>query len=212
MSAPSLILEGRRLDELKIYDVINDYFFDYRKIIKDKTYTEDEIISILRTYSYITLTGRYKESGNKISIFIIEQESRFIQGVNEITKFIATIDITGSIYEVIFIIPNIIMESKKNIVASLRELNKVVNTVIIAPYRTFIIPVPLHAAVPKHEIVSPEQFLYEAGGEHLHAPNMKYILSNDPPVVWLGAKTGDIIKIYGDSTTVGKFIGYRIVR
>jgi DNA-directed RNA polymerase subunit H len=69
-----------------------------------------------------------------------------------------------------------------------------------------------HFLVPKHEIVSPqekEELIKKYGVDEEKLPG---ISRDDPAVQEIGAKKGDLIKIYRDSLTAGKSIYYRIVR
>ncbi len=68
-----------------------------------------------------------------------------------------------------------------------------------------------HFLVPKHEIV-PEDRIKELLTKF--GPNdqiFPQILRDDPAVVEIGAKRGDIIKISRNSPTAGKSVYYRVV-
>ncbi|MCC6010915.1 MAG: DNA-directed RNA polymerase subunit H [Desulfurococcaceae archaeon] len=68
-----------------------------------------------------------------------------------------------------------------------------------------------HELVPKHEIVPPEEarkILKELGVEPWRLP---WISLNDPVVRAIGAKPGDIVRIYRKSPTAGISIVYRYV-
>jgi DNA-directed RNA polymerase subunit H len=68
-----------------------------------------------------------------------------------------------------------------------------------------------HELVPKHEIVPPEEarkILKELGVEPWQLP---WISLNDPVVRAIGAKPGDIVRIYRKSPTAGTSIVYRYV-
>ncbi|MCC6052965.1 MAG: DNA-directed RNA polymerase subunit H [Desulfurococcaceae archaeon] len=68
-----------------------------------------------------------------------------------------------------------------------------------------------HELVPRHEIVPPEEahkILKELGVEPWQLP---WISLNDPVVRAIGARPGDIVRIYRKSPTAGIFIAYRYV-
>lgn len=68
-----------------------------------------------------------------------------------------------------------------------------------------------HELVPKHEIVPPEEavrILRELGVKPEQLP---WIRVTDPIVRILGAKPGDIIRIYRKSPTAGEVVVYRFV-
>ncbi|MDX1533153.1 MAG: DNA-directed RNA polymerase subunit H [Nitrosopumilaceae archaeon] len=71
--------------------------------------------------------------------------------------------------------------------------------------------VPDHIYVPKHEIISKKE-----AEEVLHNFNCKptelpLIFVNDPAIIGLGVKPGDMIKITRKSSTAGESIYYRYV-
>lgn len=68
-----------------------------------------------------------------------------------------------------------------------------------------------HELVPKHEVVSLEEgaeILKKYGARPEQLP---WIKSSDPVVKAIGAKPGDIVKIYRKSFTGGEIIVYRYV-
>ena len=68
-----------------------------------------------------------------------------------------------------------------------------------------------HYLVPKHEVVPPEkakEILDKYGSSTDNFPQM---LRDDPVVLEIGAKKGDIIRTIRNSPTAGKAIYYRIV-
>jgi len=71
--------------------------------------------------------------------------------------------------------------------------------------------VPDHIYVPKHEIISIQE-----AGEVLNKYNCKptelpLIFVNDPAILGLGVKPGDMIKITRKSATAGTSLYYRYV-
>ena len=71
--------------------------------------------------------------------------------------------------------------------------------------------VPDHIYVPKHEIISKQE-----GQEILKKYNCKptelpLIMVNDPAILGLGVKPGDVIKITRTSSTAGISLYYRYV-
>jgi DNA-directed RNA polymerase subunit H len=68
-----------------------------------------------------------------------------------------------------------------------------------------------HELVPKHEVVPPEEaakILRELG---VRPEQLPWIRATDPVVRRIGAKPGDIIRIYRKSPTAGEIIVYRYV-
>ncbi len=68
-----------------------------------------------------------------------------------------------------------------------------------------------HELVPKHEVVPPEEavrILRELG---VSPPQLPWIRVTDPVVQAIGAKPGDIVRIYRKSPTSGEVVVYRYV-
>lgn len=68
-----------------------------------------------------------------------------------------------------------------------------------------------HEWVPKHEILSPEEaaeVLKKLGVKPIQLP---WLLTSDPVAKAIGAKPGDIVRIYRKSPTAGETIAYRYV-
>jgi len=68
-----------------------------------------------------------------------------------------------------------------------------------------------HIFVPKHEIVQPDEVPKILAKYNATLDQLPYILTNDPNVVELGAKPGDVIKITRKSETAGTTVYYRLV-
>jgi len=68
-----------------------------------------------------------------------------------------------------------------------------------------------HFLVPKHEIV-PEERVEEILKKYgTNLSNLPRVLRDDPSVVEIGAKKGDVIKITRSSLTAGKAVYFRLV-
>jgi len=68
-----------------------------------------------------------------------------------------------------------------------------------------------HFLVPKHEIVPEEKVeeILKKYGTNLN--NLPRVLKDDPSVVEIGAKKGDVVKITRSSLTAGRAIYFRLV-
>ena len=71
--------------------------------------------------------------------------------------------------------------------------------------------VPDHALVPKHEIMEHQEALDVLTKFNCKPTELPLILANDPAIIGLGVKPGDMIKITRKSTTAGESIYYRYV-
>lgn len=80
------------------------------------------------------------------------------------------------------------------------------------PYYVFSSNILEHKLVPLHEILNKDE--EKEILEHMGTSAVKLgkILKNDPPIIWIGAIPGDVIKITSDSPTSGKLIEYAVVK
>uniref|UniRef100_A0A7C2FXX9 DNA-directed RNA polymerase subunit Rpo5 n=1 Tax=Thermosphaera aggregans TaxID=54254 RepID=A0A7C2FXX9_9CREN len=68
-----------------------------------------------------------------------------------------------------------------------------------------------HELVPKHEVLDPKEAAEVLKNLGLHPWQLPWISIDDPVVKAIGAKPGDIIRIYRKSPTAGTSIAYRYV-
>ena len=74
-----------------------------------------------------------------------------------------------------------------------------------------VILVPNHAYVPKHEIMTKKEAEEVLQEYNCNATELPLIFVNDPAIVGLGVKPGDMIKITRKSATAGDSFYYRYV-
>jgi DNA-directed RNA polymerase subunit H len=86
-------------------------------------------------------------------------------------------------------------------------LSKVVQ---VATKKSHIL-VPDHVYVPKHEIMSKKEAEEILKKFNCKPTEMPFIFANDPAIIGLGVKPGDMIKITRKSPTAGESIYYRYV-
>jgi DNA-directed RNA polymerase subunit H len=80
----------------------------------------------------------------------------------------------------------------------------------LATKKTHIL-VPDHIYVPKHEIMTKKEAEEILEKFNCKPTEMPLIFSNDPAIIGLGVKPGDMIKITRKSQTAGESIYYRYV-
>lgn len=71
--------------------------------------------------------------------------------------------------------------------------------------------VPDHVYVPKHEIISKKEAEEVLKKFNCKPTEMPLIFSNDPAIIGLGVKPGDMIKITRKSPTAGESTYFRYV-
>ena len=71
--------------------------------------------------------------------------------------------------------------------------------------------VPDHIFVPKHEIMTKKEAEEVLEKYHCKATELPLIFANDPAILGLGVKPGDMIRITRKSATAGESFYYRYV-
>ena len=71
--------------------------------------------------------------------------------------------------------------------------------------------VPDHIYVPKHEIMTKKEAEEVLKKYNCKPTEMPLIFSNDPAIIGLGVKPGDMMKITRKSPTAGESVYYRYV-
>jgi len=74
-----------------------------------------------------------------------------------------------------------------------------------------IVLIPDHVYVPKHEIMDKKHAEEVLEKFHCNPTDLPLIFANDPAIVGLGVKPGDMIKITRKSPTAGESLYYRYV-
>ena len=87
--------------------------------------------------------------------------------------------------------------------------NKMIHSYV---YDIFKIEIPKHSLCSPHSILSKEESDNLLNNElKIKKKNLAKIKINDPQIIWIGGKMGDIIKIERNSEITGKSIYYRVV-
>lgn len=75
-------------------------------------------------------------------------------------------------------------------------------------YSLFTIVIPEHVQVPPHKFASQDEItmLTKVGGLR----RLQKILDGDPPAIWMGAESGDVIRIERPSESSGVALVYRL--
>lgn len=203
-------------EEIVVIDTIATYYCKYHDLELSTACDKDAIIAQLNGYGYIIISTRTKEEMPKYTHFcIVASSSEHLTKKTALSGFFNSLKFgedIKEIKEIIFIVPNQIM-TKRNVLSQFSKYNYHGNTNIsIYPYMNFVIPIPYHIAVPKHEIVSSEEVKEMLRLERTTLDFIPIILVNDPACIWLRAKKGNVVKITRMSNTVCVAVEYRLVK
>lgn len=76
------------------------------------------------------------------------------------------------------------------------------------PYHVFSLDIPQAQCVPRHTIVPAAEAKAFLTRERVSPRDLPQVASSDPPVVWIGARPGQIVRIEYASATAGKAYNY----
>ena len=79
------------------------------------------------------------------------------------------------------------------------------------PSKKNITLAPDHVDVPKHEIMTKKDAEVVLEKYHCKTTDLPLIFANDPAIIGLGVKPGDMIRITRKSSTAGESLYYRYV-
>jgi DNA-directed RNA polymerase subunit H len=79
------------------------------------------------------------------------------------------------------------------------------------PNKKIVTLAPDHIYVPKHEIMTKKDAEEVLEKYHCKTTDLPLIFVNDPAIIGLGVKPGDMIKITRKSSTAGESLYYRYV-
>lgn len=198
----------------EIYKNIKD-LLEYRNVKHDHVFMSKEKFMERLDFGFIKIDGVRENSHGKrpASVILISPTSKAATNVPNfkvLMKKIPQSDLENNI-EIMFISETPFTNFIKSQIRSDRAKYPGVY-IEHFEYPIFSIVIPRHVMVPKHEIM-PEAEVRKFCEEYkTQRTRFGVILTSDPAVVWLGARPGDVIKIYRESESSGHEIGLRTVK
>lgn len=200
-------------EELQIVNNILDEsrgFLSYRNLKYMPEESDENPNLQLETIGYTISKGKNADGGVVIVCVVANQEHVIKNKslINAAFKSKNKLDISSEVINIIFIIPD--QYYKPNIIVALKELFTDIPC-NVHPYKNFVLPIPFCAEVPVHTVLTKEQAENLLQLERISFAGLPIIHITDPPVVWLGARKDDIIKIDNYSLTSVSTVIYRRV-
>lgn len=184
-------------------------FIKYRGIKTDYKFLSSEKYStMINTFQYILIEGTEKDK--QIFIFLIQPNSKYEKKTDEFKKLINRLIKNKKGTEVLFITEQKISS----------YINKKINeyqvdedlSIFAYTYEYFIINLPKSESSFLHEIADPDEVKALCKRLILDTKMFPKINSQeDPQLVWIGAKRGDVVKISGRSETAQEVEEFRLV-
>lgn len=210
--------------------IIND-FFRYRELTlaarglaRDAvipTFDDDRIISDMEQFHYVRLDAKRavaRGDRNWVIVLILSADGKYSHHSPDLRKLLEGIESErlakdGYLDEVIIVAEESFF-SKKNLTDVVRGFQSIQSDSPLYnayPYYNFAFVVPEHKSVSPHRIMTQVEVDSLLIREHILRTDLAVILTNDAPIVWIGAREGQVIEITRDSQTAGIALYYRRV-
>lgn len=152
-----------------------------------------------------------------VAVILLALQGKYTEHGPQLRGLITTLNSEGfaregRLGEVIVIAPEDIMRKK--------NMTDVVDTFRAAaadtlynmyPYHVFSLDIPRAQIVPKHEVISEAEAKAFLTRERLGLADLKRIPVSNPPVVWIGARPGQVVRITAPSEATRETYDYRVV-
>jgi DNA-directed RNA polymerase subunit H len=215
------LVVNNRSPPLVVMAVLVDYFLPYRglRLSEEGPPSRDTIIRDLDSLGYARLTAlRNKPRGARDAVIflVLAAESKQAHHSGDLRKLLEGLRYDplvkeGRLDEVLLIVDDAFL-SKKNVLDVVRAFQKDGPDgedpegargafYTVRPYCNFMCNIPAAQIVPKHQILTPSQVKERLSWHSLKIGSLPLIRDSDPPVVWLGARPGQVVLITRDSET-----------
>ncbi len=217
----AVLVVNNRSPPLVVMAVLVEHFLPYRglRLSEEGAPNRDTIIRDLDSLGYARLTAlRNKPRGlrDAVIFLVLAAESKQAHHSADLRKLLEGLRYDPFVKdrhldEVLLIVDDAFL-SKKNVLDVVRSFQKdgpegedPVGAqgafYTVRPYHNFMCNIPAAQIVPKHQILAPNQVKAFLEWHKLKLGSLPLIRDSDPPVVWLGARPGQVILIERDSET-----------
>jgi len=214
-----------------VTNIIVNKFIPYRgyKILTENILNDDEIISAMERVGHLQInalnTRNPRGLRDKVIIVILKSNDNGGLELKRVKKVIEIIDNTeyskSDTLDEVFLIVNKDFFDKKNFIDIVKELllrqngdldvNGLSPFYTVCPYHNFAFDVPNCKIIYPHEIMTKDEITELLQSERITIKDLPTILSNDVPLIWNGARIGQVIRILRKSESALESIYYRKV-
>jgi DNA-directed RNA polymerase subunit H (RpoH/RPB5) len=211
---------------------IIDKFFNYRgyalmprgNVGTAPVFTMDSIIHDMTQFEYVRIdaqNSKPRNSRNWVIILVLKYDGKYSEHAPKLRDLLESIESEklskDNLIDEVIIIVDPEFFTKKSLMEEIAKRTTLATDpnadnkpfFNVFPYRNFVIEIPLHVGVPKHTILTDKEATDLLANEYLNRSDLPVIFHNDPPVVWIGGREGQIVSIRSDSETAGESIRYR---
>lgn len=197
------------------YQNIRKFATEYRKYrepSKSAWLSEEEFTEKMQSLSYVKHTLQDPESDRDVVLVLFKDESKYLKSSQVFRTFMDNLirpwQKTLKV-EVILIIKSPLLPHIKNNLVGMYAAQFPLSVYF---HRVFLIELNKGPFCSVHTRLTQEEVNYLCSRELFVLPtNLPVISAEDPQIIWIGAKVGEVVKIESYSDLTGKSIRYRFV-
>lgn len=203
-------------------------------------FTDDRIIGDMERFFYVRLDARIdarrrplRGARDWVVILVLAADGKYSHHSPDLRNLLKGVEVEqaarGGRLDELIIVADEVFFGRKNLTDVVREFQAQaaearaaakagpLDAAGVAPfysahyYHNFALVVPEHEAVPVHRIMAPAECAALYASERLTREDLPVIYATDPPVIWIGARAGEVVEITRYSLTAGRAIYYRRV-
>jgi DNA-directed RNA polymerase subunit H (RpoH/RPB5) len=175
----------------------------------------DRFIGELTEIGYFRVDARDPATADETVVFILAMGGDFSNSAPQLKKLLFGLENeerAGPLAEVILFVEEAAL-SKKNIVAVLADYRSEKRRYYsMYSYALLALNIPKVQCIPRHTVLTPEEKKALLDTSRIGVADLPFITSTDPPVVWEGARVGDVVRVDAPSETAGTAVRYYLVR
>jgi DNA-directed RNA polymerase subunit H len=218
----------------QVVKTIHEHFVQYRDLVAEPT-NLSEISKILDRVGYIRINAERRTPRGKrkhVVILVLDESKKYSHNSPELKKLMEAIDNEppakeGTLDEVLLVVDSSFL-AKKNLLDIVKAYQEreardskgahCVDAAGKAPFYNVIDNISMRAAIPKHELVPEHQLMsLEETAEFLRfqskeLADFSQIRHNDPQMLWIGGRPGQLVRIIRPSEATCLSMAYRAVR
>jgi DNA-directed RNA polymerase subunit H (RpoH/RPB5) len=197
-----------------------DAFFPYRGYApaprglaggEPRAFGPDEVVDDMKQFFYVRLdatSARPRGRRDWVVVLVLDPEGKYAHHSPDLRRLLEGVGTEraardGRLDELLVVAPEEFF-AKKLLLDVVRELQGDAHGPDPAgarpfygtyPYHNFALDLPASQSVPPHRVLAPEEAEAFLARERLAHRDLPEIHANDPPVVWLGAREGQVVEI-----------------
>lgn len=188
------------------------------------TFTIDNIIHDMTQFNYVRIDAENtnpRNNRNWVIILVLKVDGKYSEHAPKLRELLEGIESERiskeNLLDEVIIVTDPEFFSKKSLMEEIAKRTTLATDPNIDnkpffnvfPYRNFVEVIPEHVCVPNHTLLTDKEAADLLADEYINRSDLPSIFHNDPPVVWIGGREGQIVCIRGASETAGEVIRYR---